>query len=176
MSSPESGSSSVRILYYLSIVCARKTILIANPYFIPDDVAVEILVEAKQRGVDVKIMVAGDHNDMPISRYASVQLYGKLLEAGVEIYEYTKTMMHQKTMVVDGIWSTIGTTNFDNRSFSLNEETNICLYDQRCARELEEIYERDLEVCEQITLEKWRRRGIKARVTGALSLFLKEQI
>jgi cardiolipin synthase A/B len=83
MSSPEVGSSSVRIMYYLSIVCARKQILIANPYFIPDDAALEILIEAKQRGVDLKIMVAGEHNDMPISRYASLQLYGNLLEAGV---------------------------------------------------------------------------------------------
>ena len=176
MSSPEAGSSAVRIMYYLSIVCSRSSILIANPYFIPDDVAMEILIEAKQRGVDVKIMVAGDHNDMAISRYASMQLYGKLLEAGVELYEYTRTMMHQKTMVVDGIWSTIGTTNFDNRSFSLNEESNLCVYDQRLAQELEQIFSRDLRVCERITLENWRKRGLKARVIGAASLFLKEQI
>jgi cardiolipin synthase len=176
MSSPEAGSSTVRILYYLSIVCARKSIWIANPYFIPDDVAVEILMEARQRGVDVKIMVAGRHNDMPISRYASIQLYGKLLDAGIEIYEYSTTMMHQKTMVIDGIWSTIGTTNFDNRSFSLSEESNICLYDERFARELEQIYERDLGECERITTDGWRKRGAAARVTGAFSLFLKEQI
>src|SRR4029078_8169798 len=127
------GSSAVRIMYYLSIVSARETIHIANPYFIPDNSAIEILVEAKQRGVNVKIMVAGIHNDMRVSRYSSIHLYGKLLEAGVEIYEYNRTMMHQKTMVVDGIWSTVGTTNFDNRSFALNEERNICIYHKRRA-------------------------------------------
>jgi cardiolipin synthase A/B len=79
-------------------------------------------------------------------------------------------------MVVDGVWSTIGTTNFDNRSFSLNEESNICVYDLRLARELQEIFEQDLELCERITLESWRKRGLKARVVGAASLFLKEQI
>ena len=102
LSTPEAGSSAVRIMYYLSIVSARDTIRIANPYFIPDNSAIEILVEARQRGVDVKIMVAGIYNDVRVSRYSSIHLYGKLLEAGIEIYEYNRTMMHQKTMVVDG--------------------------------------------------------------------------
>ena len=176
MSSPEVGSSSARIMYYLSIVCARESILIANPYFIPDDVAMEILIEARQRGVNVKIMLAGAHNDMSISRFASMQLYGRLLAANVEIYEYTRTMMHQKTMVVDGIWTTIGTTNFDNRSFSLNEECNVCVYDRELALELEKIYSKDLQLSERITVEKWRQRGLKARILGAASLFLKEQL
>jgi cardiolipin synthase A/B len=79
-------------------------------------------------------------------------------------------------MVVDGIWSTIGTANFDNRSFAFNEESNLCMYDQRLARQLEEIFENDLKVCERITLDKWRRRGVGARLLGAGALFLKEQI
>ena len=124
----------------------------------------------------MKIMVAGEHNDVKTSRYASIQLYGNLLKAGIEIYEYVPTMMHQKTMVVDGIWSTIGTTNFDNRSFALNEESNISVYDQRLAGELERIFKEDLKVCERITLEQWQRRGLRTRVLGVLSLIFKDQI
>src|SRR4030095_14198143 len=101
LSSPENASSAVRIMYYLSIMSARKSIYITNPYFIPDDSAVQILVDARHRGVDVKIMVAGIHNDMVISRYASTHCYGKLLQAGIEIYEYHRTMLHQKPMVAD---------------------------------------------------------------------------
>ena len=175
LSTPEAGSSSVRIMYYLSIISARKTIYIANPYFIPDDSATEILVDASRRGVDVKIMVAGKHNDMRISRYSSIHLYGKFLEAGIEIYEYNRTMLHQKTMVVDGVWSTIGSTNFDNRSFALHEESNVCLYDRRMAEQLRSIFFEDLENCDRVTLESWCRRGWKARVFGAACLFLKEQ-
>jgi len=175
LSTPESGSSAVRVLYYLSIVAARQKIYIANPYFIPDDSATEILIDAKRRGVDVKIMVTGIHNDMRISRYSSIHLYGKLLEAGIEIYEYNHTMLHQKTMVVDGIWCTVGTTNFDNRSFALNEESNVSLYDRRLAEKLEEIFIRDLEKCDQVTLEAWRRRGLKTRLFGMVCVLLKEQ-
>src|SRR6202008_1246281 len=103
---------------------------------------------AKRRGVDLKIIVAGIHNDMRISRYASDHLYGKLLEAGIEVYEYNRTMLHQKTMVVDGIWVTVGTTNFDNRSFTLDEESNVCVYDGALAQRLEDIFMEDLTFCE----------------------------
>jgi len=175
LSTPNSGSSAIRIMYYLSIVSAREKIFIANPYFIPDDSAVEILIEAKKRGVDVKIMVAGIYNDMRVSRYSSIHLYGKLLKAGIEIYEYNRTMLHQKTMVVDGVWSTIGTTNFDNRSFALNEESNISVHNQALAKQLEDIFFKDLPACEQVTLASWSRRGWKTRVLGAVCVFIKQQ-
>ena len=176
LSSPKSESSSVRIMYYLSIISACERIYMANPYFIPSDSAVEILIKAKRRGVDVKIMVAGTHNDMRISRYASDHLYGKLLEAGIEIYEYNRTMLHQKTMVVDGLWLTIGTTNFDNRSFALDEESNVCVADRELAAKLEDIFKEDLKSCERVRLEQWRKRGIRKRVLGATCVFLKHQI
>src|SRR6185369_16893657 len=174
LSTPESGSSAVRTMYYLSIVSARERIFIANPYFIPDDAAVEILVEAKQRGVDLKIMVAGIYNDMRLSRYSSIHLYGKLLKAGIEIYEYNRTMMHQKTMVVDSVWSTVGTANFDNRSFALNEESNVCVHDRAFAEELERIFADDLKYCVRVSLDRWCRRGLRTRLFGATCLFLKE--
>lgn len=176
LSSPETGSSTVRIMYYLSIVCARKSIFIANPYFIPDEQAIRILVEAKQRGVDVKIMVAGKHNDNFLAHTNSTRLYGKLLEAGIEIYEYNKTMMHHKYMVCDGVWSTVGTTNFDNRSFALNDENNVCVYDQPFASHWSQMFLGDMAACDLVDLETWKNRGIFRKLAEALASFLRDQV
>jgi cardiolipin synthase len=176
LSSPESGASSVRILYYLSIVCARKTIYIANPYFIPDEAAVETLIDAKRRGVDVKILVSGKYNDNTLAYYNSSAIYGELLEAGIEIYSYNRTMLHHKVMVVDGLWSTVGTTNFDNRSFALNDENNVCVYDRAFAAELERDFMNDLTASDQITLEAWNHRGLWPRSVEIVASLLKDQV
>ena len=176
LSSPETGSSTVRIMYYLSIACARKNIFIANPYFVPDNVAVESLIEAKQRGVDVKIMVAGVHNDIVLTRLNSVRLYGRLLTAGIEIYEYNRTMMHHKYMVCDGVWSTIGTINFDNLSFTLSDEGNVCVYDRAFAARLEQMFQQDLEACNRIELEEWRDRGVGVRAVEWFSSLFKRVV
>ena len=96
--------------------------------------AIDALIEARRRGVDVKVMVSGIHNDNWLARQNSVRLFGRLLAAGIEILEYNRTMLHHKTMVVDEVWATIGTTNFDNRSFAHNEENNVCVYDRKLAR------------------------------------------
>jgi cardiolipin synthase len=175
MSSPESGGSTVRTMYYLSIVCARRSIYIANPYFIPDAVAIETLIDARRRGIDVRIMVSGDRNDNWLARQNSVRLFGPLLEAGISIFEYDRTMLHQKTMVVDGVWLTIGTTNFDNRSFAYNEESNVCVFDRRLGRQLQQIFLDDMALCEHIELEKWRRRGLWARTQEFVASLLEEQ-
>ncbi len=176
MSSPEAGASSVRILYYLSIICARRSIFIANPYFIPDQSAIDILIEAKQRGVDVRIMVSGINNDNWLARHNSVRLFRRLLEAGIEIHEYNRTMLHHKTMVVDNIWATVGTTNFDNRSFAHNEETNVCVYDREVARVLRQVFMADLEACARVELLTWRRRGLWAKTQEVIASVLQEQI
>jgi cardiolipin synthase len=176
LSSPETGSSTVRIMYYLSIACARKNIYIANPYFIPNDQAIDILVASKQRGVDVKIMISGVHNDNMFARYNSTRLYGRLLEAGVEIYEYNRTMLHHKIMVCDGLWSTAGTTNFDDRSFAHNEENNVCVYDRNFAAEWEGIFLNDLKACEPVTLRKWRERGLVVKATELFVALFKSQV
>jgi len=175
MSSPESGGSSVRIMYYLSIVCARESIDIANPYFIPDAVAIETLIDAKKRGVDVRIMVSGIRNDNWIARQNSVRLFGRLLAAGIEIYEYNRTMLHHKTMVVDGVWVTIGTANFDNRSFAHNEESNVCVYDRRLGGRLQKIFRDDVAACQRVTRKAWARRGLWARTQEIGAWFLEEQ-
>ena len=176
LSSPETGSSTVRVMYYLSIVCARRSIAIVNPYFIPDAQALEILVAAKQRGVDVKIMVSGIHNDNAMARCNSVRLYGSLLEAGVEIYEYNLTMLHQKYMVCDGIWSTVGTTNFDNRSFALNDENNVCVYDHSFAVQWEQIFRKDLADCRRVKLDEWRKRGFLTKTRESFAALLQHQV
>jgi cardiolipin synthase len=175
MSSPETGGSIVRTVYYLSIVCARKSILIANPYFVPDPVALDTLIDAKRRGIDVRIMMAGIRNDNWIARQNSVRLLGRLLEAGIEILEYNHTMLHHKTMVVDGLWSTIGTTNFDNRSFAHNEESNVCVIDRGLARELEGTFHEDARLCDRVGIEAWKRRGVLARIQEFIAAFMEEQ-
>lgn len=175
MSSPEGGSSTVRTMYYLSIACARKSIYIANPYFIPDEVAIDLLIDAHNRGVDVRIMVTGIHNDNCVARRNSIRLYGRLLRAGIPLCEYNKTMLHQKTMVVDGVWATIGTTNFDNRSFSHNEENNVCVYDRDWAEALRETFCADLPGCTPVTLDTWQRRGVQERLSGVVASLLEEQ-
>ena len=175
MSSPETGASTVRTMYYLSIVCARKSIYIANPYFVPDATAVETLIDAKRRGVDVRIMVAGAHNDNWLARRNSIMLFGKLLEAGIEVLDYNRTLLHHKTMVVDGVWSTIGTTNFDNRSFAHNEESNVCVYDRALAERLQETFLADMKDCEHVSFEAWRKRGIWSRAQEVVASFLQDQ-
>lgn len=173
LSEPETNSATARILYYLSIISARKSILIANPYFIPNDEGIDILVAAKRRGVDVKIIVPGIHNDHGLlARRNSTRLYGKLLEAGVEIYEYNRTMMHQKFMVCDGLWTTVGTINFDYLSFTLNDENNICVYDRDFAAGFEELFRQDMQACQKVELEEWRNRGLYVKaVETIVSLF-----
>jgi cardiolipin synthase len=175
MSSPETGASTVRTMYYLSIVCARKSIFIANPYFVPDATAVETLIDAKRRGVDVRIMVAGAHNDNWLARRNSIMLFGKLLEAGIEVLDYNRTLLHHKTIVVDGVWSTIGTTNFDNRSFAHNEESNVCVYDRALAERLQETFLADLKDCEHVSFDAWRKRGIWSRAQEVVASFLQDQ-
>jgi cardiolipin synthase len=176
ISSPEVGASTVRVMYYLSIVCARKTVYIANPYFVPDEAAVEALVDAQNRGVDVRIMVSGAHNDNWFARQNSIRLYGRLLEAGVQILEFNPTMLHHKTMVVDAHWATVGTTNFDNRSFAHNEENNVCVYDRTWAQRLHAIFLQDQARCDRVTLVDWRRRGIVSKGLELFASLLQEQI
>ena len=175
MSSPEAGASSVRTMHYLSIAAARRSLYIANPYFVPDATATAQLIDAKRRGVDVRIMTSGRYNDNRVARLNSLRLLGPLLSAGIEILEYNRTMLHQKTMVVDGLWASIGTTNFDSRSFAHNEENNVCVHDRAWAQTLHDIFLEDARVCDRVTREAWRRRGLTQRTLEVLASFLEEQ-
>lgn len=176
MSSPETGGSTVQTLYYLSIACAHRSVVIANPYFVPDEVGMALLVDAARRGVRVRLMVSGIRNDNWLARVNGIALYGSLLEAGVEVYEYDRTMLHHKVMVVDGVWLTIGTTNFDSRSFAHNEESNLSVFDAGIAGAFEKQFAVDLQACRQVTLDGWRRRGWLQRAGELVARFFADQV
>jgi cardiolipin synthase len=120
-------------------------------------------------------MVAGAHNDNWLARRNSVMLFGKLLEADVQVLEYNRTLLHHKTMAVDGVWATIGTTNFDNRSFAHNEESNVCIYDRTVAGKLQETFLADMRDCERLSFDEWRKRGIWSRAQEVVASFLQDQ-
>lgn len=176
MSSPEGGASAVRILYYLAIVAARRSIYIANPYFVPDEVATQSLLDAKARGVDIRILVAGRYNNSRLAHLNSVRLMGPLLDAGIEIFEYQPTMMHYKLMVVDGLFATIGTTNFDNRSFAYNQECNVSTTDGELARQLQTTFLADLLRSRALSASSWRRRGGWQRAKEAAAALVEDQV
>jgi cardiolipin synthase len=176
LSSPSGGATAAGTMYLIAVQCAAKYLYIANPYFIPDPRVIDMLARTCRRGVTVKLMLAGKHNDTWWARQNSVRLYGRLLEAGVEIYEYQPTMLHQKTMVVDGVWATVGTANFDNRSFALSEETNICFHNPLLVDRLRSIFCADLEKCDPIQLSCWKARGTWQRTKEALAALIENQV
>lgn len=150
--------SSVALLYTLAIASARREVIIQNPYFAPDDGVCELLGMMVKRGVAVHLMVPGGRTDSPFVRRAGCFLYGELLRAGVRLYEFGPTLIHQKIVVVDGIWSHIGSTNFDSRSLSLNEEVGIGVRDADVARQLKQAFENDLRRSRELSLEQWQQR------------------
>jgi cardiolipin synthase len=176
LSSPKGEMYTASVLYSLAIACARRSISIATPYFVTGPRTLEMLADAARRGVSVKLMTAGTHNDAWWARKNSVRLYGPLLEAGVEIYEYQPTMLHQKTLIVDGIWATLGTANFDHRSFRFNEESMICFCDPDLVDEMQDAFDADLAQCERVRLEPWRGRGLWQRATERFASLLQDQV
>ena len=175
-SSPREGSESVRLMYLLSIACARRRLLIANSYFVPDDLSVEALAAARKRGVDVEIIAPGTKIDSELTRKASRARWGDLLESGVEIYEYRPTMYHCKVMVVDDLWVSVGSTNFDNRSFRLNDEANLNVFDGDFAREQTAVFERDKARSHRVTLEEWKHRPLTEKVVERLAALFRSQL
>jgi cardiolipin synthase len=169
-SSPLAAMSGAGRVYAISLAAATKEIWIANSYFLPDDATDALLVAAVKRGVDVRVIVPSDEqNDVPATKAAGRFALGPLLEGGVKIYEYQPTMFHLKTMVVDGIFSTVGSANFDDRSFHLNEEINVFVYDTGFAGLMKERYEHDLLRCRLYTHAMWKARPLKKRVTEWLA-------
>jgi cardiolipin synthase A/B len=171
-SSPSEGSSTVKLMFVVSIVSARKSIYINSAYFVPDTDTIRALEGAVRRGVDVRVIVPGEYTDVPIVRHAGRLFYGQLLRRGIRIFEYLPTMMHAKTMVVDGIWTSIGSSNFDDRSFRLNDEVNVNIFDESVAAQMEQMFFEDLARSEEITRRGWLKRPwmdkMKERVAGWL--------
>ena len=175
-SSPGEGSESVRLMYLLSIASARQSILLSASYFIPDDLSVATLVAARKRGVKIQIIVPGPLIDAEITRKASRARWGPLLESGIEIYEYMPTMFHCKIMVVDTLWTSVGSTNFDNRSFRLNDEANLNVLDRDFALTQVSDFDADLKRSRRITLEMWRNRPWHEKVMEHATALLRSQL
>jgi cardiolipin synthase A/B len=171
-SSPSNGSESMLMMMLLAITAATRTIDIASAYFVPDEVALKSLCSAVQRGVRVRVITPGPHTDQDTVRHASRGLWGPLLEAGVEIHEYQPTMFHCKMLIVDGLMASLGSTNFDPRSFHLNDEANLNVYDAGFARRMTEVFEADLRRCKRITLEAWQGRPAKEKLHERVSAML----
>jgi cardiolipin synthase A/B len=163
------ASSLPKMLYFMAIQAARKSIYIQNSYFLPDKQIRKALIDAATRGVDVRVMSPGRHIDFPPVRLASRHHYGSLLEGGVKIYEYLPSMIHSKILVVDGIFATIGSINLDVRSMSKNGEVSLSFYDRSFARALEAMFHRDLKQSQEMTYEGWKHRGVAARLFEMLS-------
>ena len=176
VSSPGGGGESAQLLYLMSIAAARRSIQLSAAYFVPDDNEVRQLVEARERGVRVQIIVPGPATDSAAVRRASRSTWGELLRAGVEIYEYQPTFYHVKVMTVDGLWVTVGSTNFDTRSFSTNDEANLNVYDRAFAAEGERIFERDLGRSRRITLEEWEARPLREKLLEHAAGLLSSQL
>jgi cardiolipin synthase len=157
-SSPTGGSASMQLMYLMAVTAARRSIDLANSYFVPDDMAIDALVAAAQRGVRVRILVPGPEIDTELVRRASRARWGELLAAGIEIAEYQPTMYHCKVLVVDGLLVSVGSTNFDNRSFRINDEANLNVLHEGFARQQTAIFEADLRRARPITLSQWKRR------------------
>jgi cardiolipin synthase len=176
-SSPTTGMSTrARILYQTLLASAQKQILITTPYFLPDRSArMEMTRAIRERGVEIKIITPGRQIDHLLTRRSSRRLYGELLRAGAEIYEYDPAMIHTKTMIVDGVWSVVGSTNFDNRSFGINDEVNLAAFDHRLAERLAEDFQRDVKESHSVSLEEWKRRPLFERAHEMLGWLLERQ-
>lgn len=175
-SAPSAGRSTrARILFQLLLASATKSIQIQSPYFLPDASVRRELARAVARGVKVDIILPGKHNNHPIARRASRRRYGELLACGVAIHEYQPGMNHAKVLIIDQVWSVLGSTNFDNRSFGLNDEVNIALVDRGLALRLQQDFEQDLAYSERMTLAAWRRRPISERILAFLGIALERQ-
>jgi cardiolipin synthase A/B len=162
-SSPEGGTNALKLIYLLSLAAARESIDIQSPYLITDESTAWSLAEARKRGVRVRMLVEGDITDAKPVKFAGRAQYEKLMQLGIEIYEYQPTMMHTKAFVVDGVLSVVGSANFDNRSFELNDELNVVVFDSGLASRLRQDFERDVQQSKHLDLESWRSRPLHIR-------------
>jgi cardiolipin synthase len=168
-SSITGGGESMHLMYLMAITAARRSIHLSNSYFVPDELAVKALVAAAKRGVDVRIITPGKIIDSDVVRAASRDRWGELLKAGVKMAEYQPTMYHVKALVVDSLLVSVGSTNFDNRSFSLNDEANLNVLDPVFAKEQEAVFERDWLSAKPISLKQWEDRPLTDKAAGKLA-------
>ena len=175
-SSPTGGSESMQLMYQLSITAAKTSIDLSSAYFVPDDMTIRVLANALKRGVKIRIITPGDIIDIDTVRAASRGTWGPLLKAGAEIYEYQPTMYHCKVMIVDNLLVSVGSTNFDNRSFRLNDEANLNIYDTEFAKRQTIIFENDLKNARHVTFQAWAGRPWREKLMEQVALLLSSQL
>jgi cardiolipin synthase len=174
-SSPSDRSTVSRVLFQTLIEAANRRVRISTPYFLPDKAFREALIRTAQRGVDISVVVPGRHTDQRWVRFASRRMFGPLLEAGIRIYEYEPGMTHVKMLIVDDLWSAIGTTNLDNRSFEHNDEVNLACRNADVAARLTLDNEADIDRSRAVTLDRWRRRPLWEKLLGSIAWVLERQ-
>ena len=175
-SSPSGGSESMQLMYHLSITAAERTIDLSSAYFVPDELTSKALTDALKRGVKIRIITPGEIIDTDTVRAASRGTWGPLLKAGAEIYEYQPTMYHCKVMIVDKLLVSVGSTNFDNRSFRLNDEANLNVFDTAFAEKQTGIFEQDLMRARQVTYQAWADRPLNEKLMERVALLLESQL
>ncbi len=175
-SSRGEGSESVRLMYLLSIASATNTIRLQAAYFVPDDLAIETCLAARKRGVKIEIIVPGPHADAKIVQRASRSRWGELLDGGVEIYEYQPTMYHCKVMIVDEVWVSVGSTNFDDRSFRLNDEANLNIYDAAFAGEQLKAFVQDKAKSRLMTRAEFKNQSAVGKLLDSLAGLIRRQL
>jgi cardiolipin synthase len=175
-SSRGEGSESVRLMYLLSIASATKNIRLQAAYFVPDELAIATFVAARKRGVRIEIIVPGPNTDAKIVQSASRSLWGELLDAGIQIYEYQPTMYHCKVIIVDDVWVSVGSTNFDDRSFRLNDEANLNVYDGMFAREQVKVFEADKAKSRLMTRAEFKNRSKIRKFCDEIAGTLRRQL
>jgi cardiolipin synthase len=158
-SSPREGTEDIRLMYLLCIAAARKSIRLSASYYVPDDLTTQEFIEATERGVQVEIIVPGAETDSAIVKHASRGKWGPLLKAGVRIYEYQPTMYHMKMMIIDDVFVSVGSANFGNRSFRLNDEANLNVFSHEFAERQAKVFEDDKLHSHEVTYKDWKHRG-----------------
>ncbi len=176
VASPAGGSESMHLMYLMAIAAAEQSIDLAAAYFVPDPLAIQALIDARKRGVRVRVIVPGKHIDSTVVRIGSKSQWGELLLAGVEIYEYQPTMFHNKMLIIDSVLVSVGSTNFDMRSFQLNDEANLNIYDRQFAQQMSRVFEADLKPTHQYTYEIWSNRPWREKLMEAVILPIKSQL
>ncbi|MBW3640193.1 MAG: cardiolipin synthase B [Actinobacteria bacterium] len=174
-SSATKGSTDIEELFYSAIAGARSRLWITTAFFVPPDAFVEALCASAGRGVDVQILVNGPNIDKEIVRRAGQRSYGRLLACGVRIFEYQQTMLHAKTLLIDGAWASVGSNNFSNRSLALNSELSFSLSDERIVAELEQHFRDDLRVSDEFDLTRWNSRPRRKRVVEGVTALVRDQ-
>lgn len=175
-SSPEGGSSSMHLMVLLALAAATKSVDIENSYFVPDKLTLNALIAVRKRGVRVRVLVPNRHTDAKFGRWASQALYAELLDAGIKLNEYEPTMLHCKLIIVDARWTSVGSCNFDDRSFRLNDEANLNVFDEKFACQHLEQFEKDFAQSRKIVRGRWRNRSLIKRVLEQVAIMFRSQL